>query len=180
MAQAACCLIFAPEAFGRAGACLRVVPAASCRLASCEVGGSRILGREFGHLAPASSGVRRIVTPVQSASHIQGHRYDRFPRRTSDTFLSRKCPQMRGEGWGLSACGPLAWPIHSEPLAFIPRGVVMERPKAEVVTLRRTQSFYCSLVAGEHAPKKSLPKPRQCATRTLGGRCEKLLQDTRD
>ena len=56
-----------------------MVPAASCRLASCEVGGSRILGREFGHLAPASSGVRRIVTPVQSASHIQGHRYDRFP-----------------------------------------------------------------------------------------------------
>jgi hypothetical protein len=75
---------------------LRVVPAASCRLASCEVGGSRILGREFGHLAPASSGVRRILTPVQSASHIQGHRYDRFPRRTSDTFLSRKCPQMGG------------------------------------------------------------------------------------
>jgi hypothetical protein len=25
---------------------------------------------------------------------IKGHRYDRFPCRTSDTFLSRKCPQM--------------------------------------------------------------------------------------
>ncbi|SRR5216684_5508592 len=34
-------------------------------------------------------------------------------------------------------------------------------PKAKVVTRRGTQSFDRSLAAGEHGPKKSLPKPRR-------------------
>jgi len=34
-------------------------------------------------------------------------------------------------GWGLSARSLGFWPIHSEPLAFIPCGVVMEPTKSE-------------------------------------------------
>src|SRR5258707_10636527 len=61
-------------------------------------------------------------------------------RRTSGTFLSEKCPQTGGGVLALSCTqrglGALsAWsrllPIHSEPLAFIPRGVVMEPTKSE-------------------------------------------------